>query len=253
MQIRRCTITGVDERTDLTRLQALATRYPFVEFAVLIGNRQNPSPRYPSWYWARAFTMHHSGQKAAHLCGERVPEFLGGVGQGDMLDGLLATVGRIQLNFNLTRRPELAAMFPLSGEIRSQVQARNQRLIVQVNEANSRLANALHRDDPIDVLFDASGGAGRTPDEWPSPIPEFNCGYAGGLGPENLSDALSRLREVATGAAISLDLESRVRTADDWLDLDKCADVLRQVEPFVLAPSVVCGPRSRPWPVFVGP
>ena len=82
-------------------------------------------------------------------------------------------------------------------------------------------------DAGLDVafLFDGSGGWGKTPESWRA-AQGRNCGYAGGLNPENL--------EAATGdARVYLDLESGARDADNRFDLAKVERILEIVAPHI--------------------
>ena len=54
------------------------------------------------------------------------------------------------------------------------------------------------------------------------------CGYAGGLNPDTIGDALAAIAaRVPDGQPYWIDMESGVRT-DDRFDLDKCERVLIQ-------------------------
>jgi hypothetical protein len=61
------------------------------------------------------------------------------------------------------------------------------------------------------------------PSTWPAPIPGVDYhGYAGGLGPKTLPVELPRIAAAAGAARTWIDMESRVRSADDkLLDLHK--------------------------------
>ena len=75
----------------------------------------------------------------------------------------------------------------------------------------------------IGLLHDESGGRGidgiKT---WPL-RPRFG-GFAGGLGAENIREAVGYVRMTARPGSW-LDIETGVRT-DDWFDLGKVADVI---------------------------
>ena len=83
----------------------------------------------------------------------------------------------------------------------------------------------------IEYLFDESGGRGKRgdwPDPWPV-LPGMRCGYAGGLGPDNVDEALEFV-ERHPDARIWLDMESGVRT-NDWMDLEKVEAVCQKAWP----------------------
>ena len=66
-------------------------------------------------------------------------------------------------------------------------------------------------------LFDRSAGAGVEPSGWPVPVSGRLVGYAGGLGPDNVSELCSWLAEVQ-GARWWLDMETRIREEFDNAD-----------------------------------
>jgi phosphoribosylanthranilate isomerase len=71
-------------------------------------------------------------------------------------------------------------------------------------------------------LFDKSGGKGQTPASWSRPYPGVYCGYAGGLGPEDLPEQLKAIEAVAGEVTVWIDMQSKVRTADgSGLDLSR--------------------------------
>lgn len=68
------------------------------------------------------------------------------------------------------------------------------------------------------------------PESWPRPKPEFPCGYAGGLGPDNVIEQIQQI-ETVCGVHYWIDMERNVRTPDDGeLDMDKVRRVLEQVQ-----------------------
>lgn len=65
---------------------------------------------------------------------------------------------------------------------------------------------------------------------WPSPFPNRTCGYAGGLGPDNLETELPRIIGAARKHPFWIDMESSLRGLDDCFDLGKAAVSVRIVE-----------------------
>ena len=66
---------------------------------------------------------------------------------------------------------------------------------------------------------------------WPRPSdPARRWGYAGGLGPANIGQAVAFVEEFRS-LRLWLDMESNVRTSNDWLDLDKVRAVCGAVFP----------------------
>ena len=198
------TFTGVDADTDFSRLIALSQRYP-LEWGVLFSvNRQGREPRYPSLEAIEEIRK-LPVSKAAHLCGEYA--------EAVMVEAPVAIdftgFNRIQIN---SRRPDAKA-------IASFAQFRNLGAVMQTREIE------FPADEGVSLLFDRSGGNGRTPDAWPKHPGDRMVGYAGGISPDTIEDVLSAID--ASGPHW-LDMESGIRT-DDRLDLDKCEAVARAV------------------------
>jgi hypothetical protein len=199
------TFTGVDERTDWQRVQALSDRYP-VEWAALFSrDRQGRERRYPSAACIGAFRA-LPVTKAAHVCGC----YAKAVMAWSQVDLDLTGFDRIQVNHS---KPE-------AGAIRAFAQEWGAKGIMQTRTLEFPYGQRVAQ------LFDRSGGRGEYPSRWPThPGNGRLVGYAGGIGPDNVLDTLRAI--VATGP-YWIDMESGVRT-DDWLDLDKCEAVLRAV------------------------
>lgn len=198
------TFTGVDERTDLARLQELSSRYP-VEWAALFSvSRQGRDPRYPGPDFIGAFRA-LAVAKAAHLCGVYADMVVKGRGPRIGLNGFR----RVQVNHSA---PNADAIWRYA-----------------VNANLLAIMQTSSEDFPYTTggtlcLFDRSGGTGARPNKWPE-NPGWLVGYAGGIGPDNVLDTIAAIN---SSGPYWLDMESGVRT-DDWLDLDKCEAVLRAV------------------------
>jgi len=82
------------------------------------------------------------------------------------------------------------------------------------------------------VLFDSSGGRGLAPVSWPAPLPGTTCGYAGGLGPDTLTEQLPLIHTAANGRGYWIDMEGRLRTPEDRFDLDRARRCLEIVADF---------------------
>lgn len=112
--------------------------------------------------------------------------------------------------------------------------------IIQKNTETIPLWSGLCAQDPppnMSVLNDASMGLGVaiTTFEDPPSIHDAprGCGYAGGIGPENVMQMLTAVAKVAQGTPVWIDMESSLRTVRsgegvDIFDLEKCAAVAKQ-------------------------
>lgn len=70
MRLRYVTFTGIDERTDLERLEYIQHRYPYAEFGLLLSNKwkengnRYPHPAIASLLAGRGLNL------SIHLCGD---------------------------------------------------------------------------------------------------------------------------------------------------------------------------------------
>lgn len=252
MNLDRVTITGADNSTTPESLALLTEKYPFVEWGILVSSsyRDAGGSRFPSHDWIRRLQRITAGMEISlslHVCGHWVRELL--MGNSYIPEFMLSGFQRIQLNFHAERTPcdpRLCynALLSLGAP----------QFIFQIDGAtgNAHLESVTAEYDgdgrAIDAvpLFDISGGAGILPTEWPKPqymnndVDHCYHGYAGGLGPENLAAQLPLIGEAAGNTRIWIDMETRVRSADDKkFDLAKVSRCLDIASPFVKAVSSV--------------
>ncbi len=109
--------------------------------------------------------------------------------------------------------------------------------IFQWDGVNDHMAHAAHAYGvKTAALFDTSGGAGILPADWPEPTKQFWCGYAGGLGPDNVAEQVEKINQTCNGL-FWIDMERRVRTDDDSaLDMAKVRKVLELCAPLIFEP-----------------
>jgi hypothetical protein len=251
MKLKYVTLTGADSSVQPEELVALSKKYPFVEWAILFSqSKSGTTPRYPGHDWvldllkiAESTPMNLS----AHLCGKWVD---------DALKGEITFLKDAEMN-KAFRRVQLNM-----GKDRLQGAFKNKQLVYAIIAAEKQvifggnyaaiIANGQFFDTTGTYpLFDASGGRGIAATEWPKPLTYTEyavvdgqqdeqktvfCGYAGGLGPDNILAELKRIEEVVGDATIWVDMESRVRTKDkagDRFDLAKCEQVLQVAQPWV--------------------
>lgn len=240
---RWVTFTGIDERTDVRRVEKLSERYP-VEWGVLYSRRNNgKSQRYPSLEFIEKFSNDITSPRvglAAHICGAYAHEIVD-CGLIDMR--LLQHLGhgfelaRIQINLHdgettsttdnidvlASRAADVAFLAGVDVILQMHQEFPPDNVVTTAGE--TRLYELAQ------FLFDASGGAGVVPNEWAKGPPwrDHLVGYAGGLGPHNIATELPRIKAArGEGMQFWIDMETAVRT-DEWLDLDKCEAVLKAV------------------------
>lgn len=81
----------------------------------------------------------------------------------------------------------------------------------------------------VSMLVDESKGTGVAAKSWPSPPPDYEIGYAGGIGPCNITSVLEKVIQAGNGRIVWIDMESSLRSiknGKDVFDLDKCFAVI---------------------------
>lgn len=101
-------------------------------------------------------------------------------------------------------------------------------VITQHNPANLTVSQGLSAPGH-QVLFDASGGRGISPEGYRQALPGKACGYAGGIGPENVRETLITVATLGGPEGFWIDMEGKLRGEDDEFLLDRCEAVLEAV------------------------
>ena len=225
------TLTGIDDSTELSMLERIAMRYPsvMIEWAVLHNPRHAGTGRFASAgrieelfdrLWG-----HLNIRLAVHLCGEGVSDFLRGQNR---VVHWAKVFDRVQLN--LVAQHETGLLLA-----RAITQHNTPRIVLQHNTRNTELVARLDEygvpSDRCDVLFDASGGRGKLPVHWPDAVvTDRRVGFAGGLGPKNLSKQLPLIakaasKQGATGFWVAM--ESSLRDVDDRFSVDHAEECVK--------------------------
>lgn len=217
---RFITFTGADDATRIGGMVALSEAYP-IEWGVLFSPKRQGSGRYPSLHFIHELAQVHMScqvvRLSAHLCGGDARDVIErGFSQWDWLIG--AAFNRVQINTaDPTVSPSQIGQWASSQDVRAILQCRGPFPDVQA----------------VDVLFDASGGRGVVPGEWPRPAGGRFNGYAGGLSPSNVAEAVQKIGGMfdqgSTGADYWIDMETGVRNESDKFDLGKCQAVCQAV------------------------
>jgi hypothetical protein len=225
--LKRVTITGADDSTSISELVGLSSEFPFVELGILVSKGQEGSHRFPSHRWIDEFSDAASRAKLAvctHLCGAWVRSLLTNELDWHEVPACLAVSQRVQINTHAGRYASTVGM------IDSLRRHPSKEFIFQWEGINNHLAYAaLAYGCKVAALFDLSGGAGTLPSHWPPPVEDFWCGYAGGLGPDNVIQQVHEIDSVCK-QPYWIDMERRVRTPDDsTLDMRAVRQVLEAV------------------------
>jgi hypothetical protein len=240
MPVTKITLTGVDENTDLRLLGPLSENHP-VEWGFLYSPKQQSEPgRYPSIYFLKkAFALlPPSLHIALHICGKGVNDILTAEPVATALVELLAQRnGRLQLNFNHRKRPvdlpALAKFITCNP---------NLPVITQIHNGNSEVQPGLFKilgfaPTNHQMLFDASGGRGQVATILEAPRYGIHCGYAGGIGPDNIVERITAINTFVGDLDTWIDMESSLRTTTGdtgWFDLQKCRatlDAFQEIHP----------------------
>jgi len=212
---KRVTFTGLDNLTDLRELAAISHAYPgMVEWGILFGLASN---RFPSLDTIRAAQELEWEEVdfALHLCGPDAQAFVAGYAVTSLFCRRLGNFVRVQVNAARYPAPER-----LSG-MASFYLGKDVPVIMQVRGPFPAPAPGLQ------YLYDCSAGRGKLTLPWPAPgALDGSCGYAGGLGPETIREALAACP--APDGTFWVDMESGVRSGEDF-DLAKCRRVLELV------------------------
>ncbi len=220
----RVTFTGADPSCSVDALLGLLENAPGLELAFLYSETRQGSGRYPPARWIRetVTTIEQCigpGRVALHVCGRARFRFLDG-GTVDPELGELGRFARIQLNGELTREHAEAVETMMREHPERQ-------LIVQCEHSADLRAALPPFGSALQVLFDASGGRGILRASWPRPLEGHVCGYAGGLGPDNLAHELPRITQAAGAVPYWIDMEGKLRDAQDRFQVQQAREVLR--------------------------
>lgn len=208
----RVTLTGIDDGTDLDKLQDMR-RYSldeFLEFGILVSAKVGRN-RYPHFEWVERAVKKMPRCCALHICGSEARIRL----KCGFYDDAIPFVKRIQLNGSVTGRElfDLLERYPHLD------------IITQFGFTDPDLLAAPFNKNAHQILMDGSGGRGILPGCWSAPDTKKNVGFAGGLGPENLAIQLPLIKAVSS-PGWWIDMESGIRNEHDEFDFDKAQAVV---------------------------
>lgn len=198
-------------------MSELSASYP-IEWGLLFSPKRQGEGRYPSLEFVEKLTSSRKLRFAAHLCGghaRRVIEF----GTSSFDASIRAYFDRVQIN---TADPEVNPQ-----EIREWATKLNVDAILQSRRN-------FPADTSVSWLFDKSGGRGIVPSDWPAPVSNSLAGYAGGLRPENVTDAVRAIGSMSSNYWI--DMETGVRDEHDRFDIERCRKVCEVVYGYSINP-----------------
>lgn len=238
MTLTCVTMTGADDNTDPARLLEIWEQYPFVEWGILVGSHSGE--RFPSVAWIHRLieAREQTGnlmRLSLHVCGRFLREIAAGNSSlGEHLGTQLAAFARVQLNWHGDRQSSQVGENVLSAVCKLSGFGWDPELIFQLDGVNDDLWRPAGRRFACVGLFDRSHGAGVVPGEWPLCRTDIQCGWAGGLGPDNLAVEIPRIAAKSfPGQNYWVDMETKVRTDDgSEFDLARVTTCLEIAEPF---------------------
>ena len=221
MSLDRVTITGADDMTGIDEMLRISAGFPFVEWGILASPTRQGTSRYPSREWCSSLRgCQRSNGKlnlSMHICGGWARKIFNGTIDWSDLPDLEFSCKRIQINGSTGVNAE-GMCYP-AGRYHPKKQ-----VIVQYPAARYYMKLARSYGMDCVPLVDESGGTGAVGmDKWEPFEAVDYVGYAGGIGPENVVEALAGIKRKGR---FWIDMESRVRDENDVLDFDKVNRVL---------------------------
>ena len=219
MLLKTIVCSGINEKNDISQAIDFLKKYKNAEFGVQCSPKK-AGYHTPRFEWLKELLYRLNEERIGHrialhlnegfvvsFCDGKVP---------DEISDLLAignTVGRLQLNFKITREVFASGNVPdleTLGEIMDRV--KQHPIILSASQSNlSFIHKAHHHGMKFDVLFDDSFGEGIAPDIRRPPLfDDVFQGYAGGFSPENVAEELIKIKKLAKGA-IFIDAEGKLK------------------------------------------
>lgn len=227
VRIKTITITGADNHVDIGKLVELQQQYPLVEWGILLSPVRKGVPRYPDNEWVS--NLKGTGLRLSlHICGKSILKIL--AGDWSFLEAdynkPIAEIPfeRHQINMSHYDKEKDYSEF-CEGVKKKGI--RNP-IIQWKNTDSPFIDQAIDLGVDFAILYDRSGGIGKTPECWQKPAKVFT-GYAGGLGPDNVLEQLKKIEEQVEDREIWIDCETKVRDNNDEFDLDKVKKYLDTV------------------------
>lgn len=247
--LNRVTITGADGSISPEELVKLSIQYPFVEWGILVSSKRFGTNRFPSIEWLRQLRLlkleNPSMALSCHLCGQYVRDFC--IGELPVVSDLGVGVEtrfappselwemfeRVQINTH-----GVPHSFDAHGMLKLVKKYGSKEFIFQYDNVNAEIMGSLSGHVAnYSALFDLSHGAGISPDAWPGPLLGIKCGYAGGIGPDNIRDEIIRVEMASKGHDYWIDMETKVRSSNDTrFDVVKVIECLEVAREFVEIP-----------------
>lgn len=201
MKLKYVTVTGADNSIKPKELDLIAKNFPFVEFGILLNPIKERKERFPTFDWISE--LNQNLNLSGHFCGSVCKEL---VYDNKIFNyDIFRKFNRIQLNFSPYKVP-LNLIHYLN-------QIPEKQWIFQIgkDDKDELIQEGLNQKINFGILFDQSGGKGILPQKWPNLKENVFCGYAGGLGPENIEEELKIIADIVGDQEIWIDMEGKIR------------------------------------------
>jgi hypothetical protein len=232
--ITKVTITGADDSIVPKSLVDLSGKYAFVEWGILVSRKHFGIYRFPGMDWLKELCklwIRNDMKLSCHLCGEYVRDLAKGGKQAiNELGYMWDMFERVQINFHTIPHEFSPKLFDIL------MSYPEKEFIFQYDAVNDHIVEKA-KDSGVDncsILFDTSGGKGILPEAWPAPPEWINCGYAGGISPDNIKTQMILIEDTVGRTKTWIDMETHVRSDNDArFDLGKVEQCLKIADEFI--------------------
>jgi hypothetical protein len=230
------TFSGIDETADVERVKEIRSHYFTVEWGLRLAvEHQGREAGFPGVDWICKVAPELN--LSAQLSGKSAGAFL----MGDDSD-LMATYGQV---WSLFRRiqidsPDGIDRVDLPGLAQLIAKSSDKQIILRIHDRNLEVADVLLAQGiSCSTLFDESEVQEPAQTKWPKGLKRFAaCGYAGGLGPDNIYKQLTPILNAAQSAERWwVEIDSCLRTEEqnrNVFSLVSCKRTIREFDSFFL-------------------
>lgn len=227
------TLTGADDSVNPKDLIKISKDYPFVEWGILVGSKTGT--KFPSMKWIESFAdavenADDPVDMSLHICGKWLRDIKAGIQTEWPI--VFSRFQRCQLNWHGEPQGDIGNT--VLESFRKLAPWRPE-IIFQLDGVNDDLYRPLVNEFRVSGLFDKSHGTGVSPDCWPQSHSKIPCGFAGGMGAENVTENLSKIIESCNPPSSMhwwIDMETKLFTGTQF-DLSECRSVAEQVSAFI--------------------
>jgi phosphoribosylanthranilate isomerase len=243
MKINRVTITGADDKVEISELKRLSKKFPFVEWGILFSKNKLGTHRYPSQEWIKELIKNDELSLSAHYCGWWSKEVIEKQNTSIILTAI--NFKRIQINYTF-RNKNVHDFFDSCKDFQKFLtnyknSNYDKQIIIQQNHNNSKIIensiitnkDFLEIYEKINFLYDNSGGNGKEIETIEETIGSSYTGYAGGIGEENIERICKSITENDDKSIVWIDLESGARDENNNFDLEKVERILQIASKYI--------------------